>query len=130
MKMVNETRKILHMPDLAVTATTARVPVFIGHSESVYIETMEKLTAEQAREILKKAPGVIVEDEPAKRLYPLPIRAAGHDEVYVGRIREDITHPRGLNLWIVADNLRKGAATNALQIADLLARNWKGGSER
>lgn len=122
MKMILETQKIMEAPDMRVTATTVRVPVFVGHSEAINIETERKLTAEEARRILSQAPGVVVEDDPAQKLYPLPIRAAGRDEVFVGRIREDYSLPCGLNLWVVADNLRKGAATNAVQIAELLLK--------
>jgi len=120
MKMVNETKKILGDDTIRVTATTVRVPVHTGHSESVNIETQRKLTAAKAREILSKAPGVIVLDDPAKQLYPLAINAAGKGETFVGRIREDISQSRGLDLWIVSDNLLKGAALNAVQIAELL----------
>lgn len=120
MKMILETRKIMGVPEMPITATTVRVPVFVGHSEAVNVETEKKLTPEQAREILSQAPGVVVQDNPQEKLYPLPIHAAGRDEVFVGRIREDFSIPCGLNLWIVADNLRKGAATNAVQIAELL----------
>jgi len=119
-KMVNETKKIMGDDSILVTATTVRVPVFIGHSEAVNIETEEKLTADEARQILASAPGVKVIDDPSACQYPLPLEAAGKDEVFVGRIREDETVPCGLNLWIVADNLRKGAALNAVQIAELL----------
>ncbi len=120
MKMVNETRKILEDESIRITATTVRVPVYIGHSESVNIETEEKITANEARAILSVAPGVIVYDDPKKNIYPIPLNVSGHDEVFVGRIREDESIPNGLNLWIVADNLRKGAATNAVQIAEML----------
>jgi aspartate-semialdehyde dehydrogenase len=120
MKMVNETRKILGEETLPITATTVRVPVFIGHSESVNVETDRKLTAAQVREILSHAPGVVVADDPANCIYPLPLNASGTDETFVGRIREDESVACGLNLWIVADNLRKGAALNAVQIAELL----------
>ena len=119
MRMANETKKILD-PSIAVTATCVRVPVFYGHSESVNVETARKLAAEEARELLARAPGVVVIDDPENQRYPLPIDAAGRDEVFVGRIREDASIENGLNLWIVADNLRKGAATNAVQIAELL----------
>jgi len=121
-KMVNETKKIMGDDSIRVTATTVRVPVFNGHSEAVNIETERKLTAKEAREILARAPGVIVVDEPKEKMYPLPIMASGRDEVFVGRIREDLSIDHGLNLWIVADNLRKGAATNAVQIAELLLK--------
>jgi aspartate-semialdehyde dehydrogenase len=122
MKLVWETRRILGDDSILVNATVVRVPVFYGHSEAVNIETREKLTAAQAREMLSRAPGVEVVDEPVAGGYPTPVtHASGRDPVYVGRIREDISHPRGLNLWIVADNIRKGAALNAVQIAELLA---------
>jgi aspartate-semialdehyde dehydrogenase len=124
-KMINETKKIMEDDSIRVTATTVRVPVFHCHSESVNIETEKKLTAQEARDILSKAPGVIVYDNPKQREYPLAIDVAGRDEVYVGRIREDKTIPNGLNMWIVADNLRKGAALNAIQIAELLIREGK-----
>jgi aspartate-semialdehyde dehydrogenase len=120
MKMVNETRKIMHLPELKITATCVRVPVFISHSESVNIETEKEISAEKAREILSSAPGIKVEDNPSQNLYPLPIRAAGKDYTYVGRIRKDESIENGLNLWIVSDNLRKGAALNAVQIGETL----------
>jgi len=120
MKMVNETRKIMGDPSIQLTATTVRVPVFICHSEAVNVETETKVTADECRELLKKAPGVIVIDDPANNQYPLAIEAAGKDEVFVGRIREDESIACGLNLWIVSDNLRKGAALNAVQIAEIL----------
>ena len=122
MKLVNETRKIMGDHSIGVTATTVRVPVYVGHCESVNIETERKLTANEARAILSTAPGVLVYDDPAHKIYPTPLDVAGKDEVYVGRIREDETVPNGLNLWVVADNLRKGAALNAVQIAELLVR--------
>ena len=108
---------------LRITATTVRVPVYIGHSESVNIETEGHLSANEARAILSSAPGVLVYDDPGRNIYPVPVDAAGKDEVFVGRIREDESIPNGLNLWIVADNLRKGAATNAVQIAEILIRH-------
>lgn len=120
MKMVNETKKIMGDPSIKVTATTVRVPVFRCHSESVNIETEKKLSANEVRAILAGAPGVIVFDAPEKNVYPLPVYVAGKDEVYVGRIREDESIPSGINMWIVADNLRKGAALNAVQIAEKL----------
>jgi len=120
MKMVNETKKIMGDDSIRVTATAVRVPVHTGHSESVNVETETKLTAAKAREILSKAPGVIVEDDPAEQVYPLAIRAAGKGDTFVGRIREDISHPSALDMWIVSDNLLKGAAYNAVQIAELL----------
>jgi len=118
MKLVNETRKILGEPELRITATTARVPVFNAHSEAANLEFERPITAAQAREILSRAPGVVVIDDPANSRYPLPLGASGRDEVFVGRIRQDPTVPHGLDLWIVADNLRKGAALNAVQIAE------------
>jgi len=118
-KMVKETEKIID-PKIKVTATTVRVPVFRGHSEAVNIETKKKLTPDAAREILAKAPGVVVMDDPAGNIYPMPILASGKDETFVGRIREDFSIENGLHLWIVADNLLKGAATNAVQIAEYL----------
>lgn len=124
MKMVEETKKIMGDPNIKVTATTVRVPVFYGHAEAVNIETELKVTASDAREILKRAPGIVVIDDPEKKLYPLQIDVAGRDEVFVGRIREDVSAENGLNMWIVADNLRKGAATNAVQIAELLIRDY------
>lgn len=117
-KIVNETRKILHEPALPVAATCVRVPVPVGHGESVFVETERMLSAEDARLVLGRAPGVIVEDDPPARIYPTPATAAGKDEVYVGRLRNDLSCSRGLALWIVSDNLRKGAALNAVQIAE------------
>ncbi len=122
-KMIHETRKILGEPNLPVTATTVRVPVFCGHSESVNVETVVKLSAAEARRILREAPGVILADEPRENIYPMAIEATGKDATYVGRIREDNSVPNGLNLWVVADNLRKGAALNAVQIAEILIRD-------
>jgi aspartate-semialdehyde dehydrogenase len=122
MKLVTETRKILGDETIAVNATVVRVPVFYGHSEAVAIETRDKLSAARATELLRAAPGVEVVDSRESGGYPTPVtHASGRDPVYVGRIREDISHPRGLNLWIVADNIRKGAALNAVQIAELVA---------
>ncbi len=122
MKMVNETRKILGDDSVGVTATTVRVPVFRCHAESINVETVRKIGANEARAVLSNAPGVIVYDDPSRNIYPLPIDVAGKDEVYVGRVREDETVLNGLNMWIVSDNLRKGAALNAVQIAELLIR--------
>jgi aspartate-semialdehyde dehydrogenase len=119
-KMVHETRKILHDEDIAVAATCVRVPVIAGHSEAVYVEFTDPMSPEEARNLLANAPGVKVLDDPSISLYPHPWSAAGTDEVYVGRIRRDTSHPNGLVLWVVADNLRKGAALNAVQIAELL----------
>jgi aspartate-semialdehyde dehydrogenase len=123
MKMVNETKKIMEA-DIKTTATCVRVPVFYGHSESVNIETEKKITVEKARELLADAPGVAVVDDPAEGEYPMPLDAAGEDLTLVGRIREDESIDNGLNLWIVADNLRKGAATNAVQIAEILIEKY------
>ena len=122
MKMVNETRKILGDHSIGISATTVRVPVFVGHAESINVETKQKLSVEETRAILSTAPGVQLYDDPSRKLYPLQIHAAGTDAVFVGRIREDDSIPKGLNLWVVADNLRKGAALNAVQIAEELAR--------
>jgi aspartate-semialdehyde dehydrogenase len=118
MKLVHEARKILHAPEMRIASTCVRVPVPIGHSESVLIETSEKITADEARTILGSAPGLIVEDDPRAKIYPTPHHVAGKDEVYVGRIRDDLSSDRGLMLWLVSDNLRKGAALNAVQIAE------------
>jgi aspartate-semialdehyde dehydrogenase len=123
-KMIYETRKILGEPALAVTATTVRVPVFCSHSESVNVETLVKLSAGEAKKILREAPGVIVTDEPENNVYPMAIDATGKDATYVGRIREDDSVQNGLNLWVVADNLRKGAALNAVQVAEILVRDY------
>ena len=121
MKIINETRKILGEPNLAVNPTAVRIPAFFGHSEAVHIETKKKLTADEARKILKKAPGVEVIDKPEGGGYPTPVaHGAGTDLVFVGRIREDLSHPTGLDLWVVADNVRKGAALNSIQIAEHL----------
>jgi len=119
-KMVNETKKIMEDDSLAITATCVRVPVFRGHSEAVNIETERKITPQEAREILKKAEGIVVVDDISKLKYPLPTKAADSDETFVGRIREDQSIPNGLNMWIVSDNLLKGAALNAVQIGEEL----------
>jgi aspartate-semialdehyde dehydrogenase len=124
MKMVDETKKIMEDQTIQVTATTVRVPVFYGHSESVNVEFERELTPEAARKLLAKAPGVKVVDDPKKNQYPLAIYAAGKDETFVGRIRKDESVKYGLNLWIVADNIRKGAALNAVQIAEILAEKY------
>ncbi|MCX6373296.1 MAG: aspartate-semialdehyde dehydrogenase [Actinobacteria bacterium] len=121
-KMVDETTKIFADPDLKVTATCVRVPVFGAHSEAVNVQTWKKLTAGEARELLAGSPGIVVVDDPAALQYPLPLDAEGKDAVFVGRIREDVTVENGLDLWVVADNLRKGAALNAVQIAEELVR--------
>ncbi len=120
MKMVNETRKILHDDSIRLTATCVRVPVFNAHSESVNVETEKKLTRADVISLLSKAPGVKVVDDPARKQYPMPIDADGKDETFVGRIREDESIPNGINMWVVSDNLRKGAALNAVQIAETL----------
>lgn len=125
MKMVWETHKILEDDTIRVNPTTVRVPVFYGHSEAVHIETRERLTAEQAVDLLTHAPGVTVLDERRDGGYPTAVtEGASNDAVYVGRIREDISHPRGLNLWVVADNVRKGAALNSVQIAEVLIKEY------
>lgn len=125
MKMVWETKKIMEDDTILVNPTTVRVPVLYGHSEAIHLELKKPLSADEARRLLTKAPGVKVVDDPAKSLYPTPFtHAVGHDDVFVGRIREDITDPCGLNLWVVADNIRKGAATNAVQIAEILQREY------
>ena len=120
MKMVNETRKILGDESIAITATTVRVPVQGGHSESVNVEFLKPFTLERVRELLEAMPGVTVQDDPSKKLYPMPLYAWGKDDVFVGRIRRDFSTENALNFWCVSDNLRKGAATNAVQIAQLL----------
>ena len=121
-KMIEETRKIMHAPDMAISATCVRVPIFIAHSEAVTLEFTDPISPEDARQILSRAPGVKVLDDPSVSLYPMPWLAAGSDDVYVGRIRSDASHPRGLVMWVVSDNLRKGAALNAVQIAEEAAR--------
>jgi aspartate-semialdehyde dehydrogenase len=124
MKIVDETRKILGSESIGITATTVRVPVFYGHCESVNIETEKKITVQRARELLSGAPGIELLDDPQSGLYPMPVEASGQDSVMVGRIREDDSVANGLNLWICADNLRKGAAVNAVQIAEILAEKY------
>ena len=124
MKMVNETRKIMEDDSIRITATTVRVPVFYAHSVSVNIETEKKLTPRMARELLSRAPGVRVHDDPANRIYPMPLLVAGEDDCFVGRIREDESVENGLNLWVVGDQLRKGAALNAIQIAEALVSRF------
>lgn len=118
MKMVTETRKILGRPDLAISATTVRVPVEVGHAEAVWVETERPLSPEEAREAMAAMPGLVVEDDPANAVYPMPVTAAGRDETFVGRVRRDLSSPNGLVFWVVSDNLRKGAATNAVGIAE------------
>jgi aspartate-semialdehyde dehydrogenase len=124
LKMIHETRKILGEPSLRVTATTVRVPVFCGHSESVNVETEKKLSARDVKAILREAAGIILCDDPEQNVYPMAIDSVGTDATYVGRIREDDSVANGINLWVVADNLRKGAALNAVQIAEILIRDF------
>ena len=122
MKMINETHKILGDDNIKVTATTVRVPVFDSHSESINIEFENPIDVDEVRELLASSPGIIVQDDPANNVYPLARDAAGTNEVYVGRIRRDYSVDNGINLWVVADNIRKGAATNAVQIAEELIK--------
>lgn len=123
MKMIWETRKILHHPDMKVTATTVRVPVFNSHSESINVEFEKPFDIADVKKALADFPGIVVEDDPANNVYPLATEATGHDEVFVGRIRRDESAENGLNMWVVADNIRKGAASNAVQIAELLIKS-------
>jgi len=126
-KVVTESRKILHLPDLRVSCTAVRVPVFMAHSEAVHVETREPITPARARDVFAAVDGVVVEDDPSANVYPLATRAAGSDEIFVGRVRTDpsVEDGRGLAFWCVSDNIRKGAATNAVQIAEeLVARGW------
>ena len=123
MKMVNETKKIFDDQTIRVTATTVRIPVVGGHSESVNVEFHNEFNMKEVREVLTETPGVVVQDDPSKNIYPMPILSHGKDEVFVGRLRIDETQPKTLNMWVVSDNLRKGAATNAVQIAEYLAEN-------
>lgn len=126
-KVATESRKILHLPELRLSCTAVRVPVFVSHSEAVHVETRQAITPERARELFEAVPGVVVRDDPANHVYPLATEAAGRDEVFVGRIRRDASQPdgRGLAFWCVSDNVRKGAATNAVELAELLvARGW------
>ncbi len=125
MKMLNETRKIMGDSEIDVAATTVRVPVFIGHSESVWVKFEEEMSVNRVKDILKDADGVVVVDEPSAARYPLAVDVAGRDEVFVGRIRRDLNDPSAILMWVVADNLRKGAATNAVQIAELLVKRGK-----
>src|SRR5207237_6441126 len=122
-KMIDETRKIFSAPHLAISATCVRVPVAVGHSEAIHVELERAMDPDEARSILSEAPGVVVIDDPRRSEYPMPLPTAGTDPVYVGRIRKDPSHPRGLALWVVGDNLRKGAALNAIQVFELVARN-------
>jgi aspartate-semialdehyde dehydrogenase len=130
MKMVHETRKILEDDTIGVTATTVRVPVFYGHSESINIETKKKATAQEVRALLERTTGVKVVDDPGNNIYPLAIDAAGQDLTLVGRIRDDESIENGINMWVVADNIRKGAATNAVQIAEILAKEYLGSGHK
>lgn len=123
-KMVNETRKILGKPDMRVTATTVRVPVFNSHSESINLEFEKPFDLAELKQTLADAPGIIIQDDPANNVYPMAVTATGHDEVYVGRIRRDDSIENGVNIWVVADNIRKGAASNAVQIAQKLIEMW------
>lgn len=124
-KMVEETRKIMHAPDITISTTCVRVPVLVGHSEAVHVEFSQPMSPDDAIRILSQAPGIKVLDDPAVSLYPQPWPVAGTDEVFVGRIRRDVSHPNGLVMWIVADNVRKGAALNAVQIAEeIIKRGW------
>lgn len=122
LKMVYETQKILHAPEMRITATTVRVPVYRSHSESINIETEQKLTAQAAKELMAKAPGIVLQDDPANNTYPMPINVSHSDEIFVGRIREDNSHDKALNMWVVGDQIRKGAATNTVQIAELVVK--------
>jgi len=123
LKLVNETRKILELPDLLIAPTTVRVPVFTCHSVAINAETEEKITAARARELFARFPGLRVCDEPAEQRYPMPVTVEGQDDCFVGRVRDDLSHPRALNFWVVGDQLRKGAATNAVQIAELVLQS-------
>lgn len=125
MKMFNETRKIMHAPDLSVSAMCVRVPVLRAHSEAIWIETERPITPQEARHALENAPGIVVLDNPAEKVYPMPLDIADHDPVYVGRIREDIANPNGLTFWVVGDQIRKGAALNAVQIARYILEHKK-----
>ncbi|HEY3162739.1 MAG TPA: aspartate-semialdehyde dehydrogenase [Candidatus Limnocylindrales bacterium] len=129
-KMRHETRKIMHAPEIRIVATTVRVPVWSAHSEAVHIELSRPMSPDEAREILARAPGVVVEDDPGRCVYPTPREKAGRDEVFVGRIRRNEVFDHGLSMWVVADNVRKGAATNAVQVAEELVRRNLVGAER
>lgn len=129
-KMVQETKKIMHLPGVRMVATTARVPVYAAHSEAVHIELEHPMTAEEAREILRSAPGVVVQDDVANNIYPMPLPAAGSDDVFVGRIRKNEVWDNGISLWVVSDNIRKGAATNTVQIAQLLVQKGLLGNKK
>ena len=127
-KIIQETRKIMHAPEMAISATAVRVPVYVSHSEAVHLELTDPMSPDEVREILARAPGVTVIDTPAASQYPLPASAAGTDDVYVGRIRKDVSHPNGIAMWVVADNVRKGAALNTVQIAEILVLERENGS--
>ncbi len=132
-KIVAESRKILHLPDLRVSSTAVRIPVFVSHSEAVHVETSRPITPDQARALFAAVPGVVIQDDPGRHSYPLATTAAGRDEVFVGRVRQDpsIAGGRGLALWVVSDNLRKGAATNAVELAEILVeRGWIAAASR
>lgn len=130
-KMIDETRRIFAEPNLAISATCVRVPVAVGHSEAIHVELKRPMQVDEARERLRAAPGIVVIDDPRHSGYPMPLSTAGSDPVYVGRIRQDPSHPRGLVLWVVSDNLRKGAALNAIQVFELVARNdWRSPAAR
>ncbi|MBQ3411319.1 MAG: aspartate-semialdehyde dehydrogenase, partial [Bacillus sp. (in: Bacteria)] len=123
MKMINETKKIMHMPELEVAATCVRLPVVSGHSESVYIEVeKEGVTVEELKNLLANAEGIVLQDNPEEQLYPMPATAVGKNEVFVGRIRKDLNNDKGFHLWVVSDNLLKGAAWNSVQIAERLVK--------
>lgn len=123
--MYNETRKIMHAPDIQVSATCVRVPVMRAHSEAIWVETEKPVTPEQAREAFASAEGVVVIDNPASKEYPMPLDIAGKDPVFVGRIRKDISNPNGLAFWVVGDQIKKGAALNAVQIAQYMMAHGK-----
>ena len=125
MKMVWETRKIFEDDNIQVNPTAARVPVFFGHPEAIHIETKDKISAEEVKNLLRNQPGITLIDKPEDNGYPTAVsEAAGKDPVFVGRVREDISHPRGINLWVVSDNVRKGAALNGVQIAEILVKDY------
>jgi aspartate-semialdehyde dehydrogenase len=132
-KVITESRKILHLPELRLSCTAVRIPVFVSHSEAVHVETSEALTPDRARELFGRVPGVVVQDDPSRHEYPLAVNAAGRDEIFVGRVRQDPSIPdgRGIAFWVVSDNLRKGAATNAVEIAEVLVeRGWVAAATR
>jgi aspartate-semialdehyde dehydrogenase len=132
-KVVTESRRILHLPDLRLSCTAVRIPVFVSHSEAVHVETSQSLAPDRARQLFGSVPGVVVQDDPGRHLYPLAVNAAGHDEIFVGRVRQDPSVPdgRGIAFWVVSDNLRKGAATNTVEIAEVLVeRGWVAAAAR